>query len=168
MVIDGQAALLYGEPRLTRDIDVTVGVGPERLSDMLLLVEGLGLKTLTKDVESFVRRTMVLPVLDEITGIRVDFIFSFTVYEQEALTRTRGVVVRGQTVRFASLEDFIIHKVFAGRPRDMEDVRSALIRNNTFDRRYVRRWLSEFDALSEKGGTFLASFEAILKEIWTE
>lgn len=26
MVIGGQAVLVYGEPRLTRDIDVTVGV----------------------------------------------------------------------------------------------------------------------------------------------
>jgi hypothetical protein len=26
MVIGGQAVLIYGEPRLTRDIDITVGV----------------------------------------------------------------------------------------------------------------------------------------------
>ncbi len=28
MVIGGQAVLLYGEPRLTRDIDITLGVKP--------------------------------------------------------------------------------------------------------------------------------------------
>ena len=27
MVIGGQAVLLYGEPRVTRDIDITLGVG---------------------------------------------------------------------------------------------------------------------------------------------
>jgi hypothetical protein len=27
MIIGGQAVLLYGEPRLTRDIDITLGVG---------------------------------------------------------------------------------------------------------------------------------------------
>ncbi|MBI4745658.1 MAG: hypothetical protein HY786_03715, partial [Deltaproteobacteria bacterium] len=29
MIIGGQAVLLYGEPRLTRDIDITLGVSPD-------------------------------------------------------------------------------------------------------------------------------------------
>src|SRR5438094_1778890 len=37
MIIGGQAVLIYGEPRLTRDIDVTLGVGPERLADIVAL-----------------------------------------------------------------------------------------------------------------------------------
>ena len=28
MVIGGQAVLVHGEPRLTRDIDITLGAGP--------------------------------------------------------------------------------------------------------------------------------------------
>ena len=32
MVIGGQAVLVYGEPRLTKDIDLTVGVGLESLT----------------------------------------------------------------------------------------------------------------------------------------
>ena len=35
MVIGGQAVLLYGEPRQTRDIDVTMGIGPERVTDAI-------------------------------------------------------------------------------------------------------------------------------------
>jgi hypothetical protein len=31
MVIGGQAVLLYGEPRLTKDIDITLGEGIESL-----------------------------------------------------------------------------------------------------------------------------------------
>jgi hypothetical protein len=31
MIIGGQAVLLYGEPRLTRDIDITLGVSAEHL-----------------------------------------------------------------------------------------------------------------------------------------
>ena len=34
MVIGGQAVLLYGEPRLTKDIDITLGVGSERVPDV--------------------------------------------------------------------------------------------------------------------------------------
>ena len=31
MVIGGQAVLLYGEPRLTHGIDITVGIGVDKL-----------------------------------------------------------------------------------------------------------------------------------------
>ncbi|MBW1678953.1 MAG: hypothetical protein JRJ08_02225, partial [Deltaproteobacteria bacterium] len=81
MIIGGQAVLLYGEPRLTRDIDITLGVNTDHLNELLAVVQELSLKPLPKDVKSFVRQTMVLPALDEGTGIRVDFIFSFTPYE---------------------------------------------------------------------------------------
>ena len=38
MVIGGQAVLLYGEPRLTKDIDVTLGADLTRLQDVLFAV----------------------------------------------------------------------------------------------------------------------------------
>ena len=34
MIIGGQAVLLYGEPRLTKDIDITLGVTPVRLLEI--------------------------------------------------------------------------------------------------------------------------------------
>ena len=76
MVIGGQAVILYGEPRLTRDIDITLGIGREALSAILNLCASLSLKPLPGGIEAFVEKTMVLPTLDEKTGIKVDFIFS--------------------------------------------------------------------------------------------
>ena len=35
MVIGGQAVLLYGEPRLTKDIDITLGIGIDGLDTIL-------------------------------------------------------------------------------------------------------------------------------------
>jgi len=35
MVIGGQAVLLYGEPRLTRDIDITLGLGIDDLEKLI-------------------------------------------------------------------------------------------------------------------------------------
>jgi len=35
MIIGGQAVLLHGEPRLTRDIDITLGVNIDRLETIL-------------------------------------------------------------------------------------------------------------------------------------
>ena len=161
MIIGGQAVLLYGEPRLTRDIDVTVGVDVSRLPDLLRVVEDIGLTALPDDVDTFVGQTMVLPVRHEKTGIRVDFIFSFTPYEIEAIARAHKVELAGREVAFASVEDLVIHKIFAGRPRDLEDVRSVLLRNRNVDVEYIEKWLAEFDR-SVEGSGFVQAFHGIL------
>jgi len=145
MLIGGQAVLLYGEPRLTRDVEVTLGVGPERLPELLEWVRGNGWQVLVEAPAEFVGKTMVLPCLEPVSGIRIDLIFSFSLYEQQALKRARRVPIGGVQVCFASLEDLMIHKVLAGRPRDLEDLRIVLLKNPAFDLEYVHRWLGEFD-----------------------
>ena len=160
MIIGGQAVLLYGEPRLTRDIDVTIGADVSWLPDLLRAVEDIGLTPLPEEVDSFVNRTMVLPTRHHESGIRVDFIFAFTPYEIEAIARAHKVPLGGQKVAFAQAEDLIIHKIFAGRPRDLEDVRSVLVRNPDVDADYIRRWLRQFDE-SVEGGSFTEVFDGI-------
>lgn len=164
MIIEGQAVLLYGEPRLTRDIDITLGISPERLKELLTVVQELSLKPIPEDIEPFVQQTMVLPALDKNTGIRVDFIFSFTPYETEAIKRARKIPVLDQEVCFASPEDVIIHKIFAGRARDIEDVRAILLKNPEINLQHIRNWLKEFDASSDEKN-FLKTFEKILMEL---
>ena len=161
MIIGGQAVLLYGEPRLTRDIDITLGLTPDKLSEILIIVKKLSLRILPENIEKFVRETMVLPCLQEKTGIRVDFIFSFTPYERKAIERARKIKMGKAQVSFASPEDVIIHKIFANRPRDIEDVKSILIRNESLDFIYITEWLKEFDK-SNPGEDYLAIFNNLL------
>ena len=123
MVIGGQAVLLYGEPRLTRDIDITLGVEPS-------------------------------------SGVRVDLVFSFTPYESAAIGRSRAIEIGGKPVRYAGPEDLVVHKMLAGRPRDLEDVRSILVRQPALDRPFIRTQLADFDSALDRD--LVAQFEAIL------
>jgi predicted nucleotidyltransferase len=107
---------------------------------------------------------MVLPALDEHTGIRIDFIFSYTPYETGAINRAKKVKIMGEEVNIASPEDLIIHKIFAGRPRDIEDVRTVLLKNPDVDIQYIRGWLKEFNKSSEQKG-LLKTFEEIVNEL---
>jgi len=164
MVIGGQAILLYGEPRLTKDIDITLGVGLDRLDEIKAIVNRLGLKYLTDRVDDFVKETMVLPVIEQKSGIRVDFIFSFSPYERQAIERARSVRFGRTSVKFASLEDVVIHKMIAERPRDIEDVQSILLKNPGYDSQYIQKWLSEFDsALDKKYSKSFAELQKRLK-----
>lgn len=145
MIIGGQAVLLYGEPRLTKDIDVTIGLGTDGLAEILKACKELGLTSLVPDIPGFVRETMVLPMLDKQYSIRIDFIFSSSGYERMAIQNAKNVLLDGTEVRFASIEDVIIHKIFAHRPKDLEDIRNIMFKNASIDFDYVERWLAEFD-----------------------
>jgi len=145
MIIGGQAVLLYGEPRLTKDIDITLGIGIEGLDKIKKIVKTLGFRSLVDDINDFVNKTMVFPVSDEKSGIRIDFIFSFSLYEKQAIERSRGIKLGNVLVQFAALEDVLIHKIIAKRARDIEDIRSILLKNPDYDGYYIKRWLEEFD-----------------------
>jgi predicted nucleotidyltransferase len=145
MIIGGQAVLVHGEPRLTRDVDVTLAVDTDRLSDVVDAMTGIGLRPLV-DPESFTRKTMVLPCADLGSEIRVDLIFSYSPYERQAVERAQSIRIGGSDVRFASVEDLVIHKVLAGRPRDIEDVVGVMRRNPAADLVCIRSVLAEFAA----------------------
>lgn len=162
MVIGGQAVLLHGEPRFTKDIHITLGVDTTLLPQILESATNLRFTPLVKDTREFVQSTMVLPLQDPATGIRVDLVFSTSAFEQEAIRRARKVEMGGELVAYASLEDVVVHKIVAGRPRDLEDVKSILLKNPGFDREYILTWLGRFqEALDED---FLSRFQQVLDQ----
>ena len=163
MIIGGQAVLLYGTPRMTNAIDITLGINVDELEIVLGVVKEVSLHVLPEDFKTFVEKTLVLPTKDSNTGIRVDFIFSFSSYERQAIQRARSVSFEDGVVMFASVEDLIIHKIFAGRPRDLEDVHSIIMKNPDFDREYTRKWLKEFDR-SMESSNFTRLFERLVRE----
>ena len=164
MIIGGQAVLLYGTPRMTKDIDITLGIDIDGLDRVVTSVDAIGLAIIPEDFESFVNKTYVLPTRDQGSGIRVDFIFSFTPYERKAIERAKPVIFREMPVMFASVEDVIIHKIFGGRPRDLEDVYSIMVKNPDFDGEYIRQRLREFEKSAEEPG-FLNTFEEMIGRI---
>ncbi len=163
MIIGGQAVLVHGEPRLTKDIDLTLGIAPDDWQQITPIIESLKLKILVDNPGQFVTETFVLPTEDPESGFRIDFIFSITPYEKGAIQHSISKKIGETEVRFASVEDLIIHKMFAGRPRDIEDVKHILLKNPGFDKEYVLGWLENFDrSLSQN---FTSQFLSILKEI---
>jgi len=53
--------------------------------------------------------------------------------------------------------------LLSGRPRDLEDVRSILLKNPQYDSGYIERWLKEFE--DSLGQSFLTVYRSVLQEI---
>lgn len=163
MIFGGQAVLVYGEPRLTKDIDVTIALGPEEAQPVFDCVEALGLSLLVDDAEDFLRETFVIPAEDPSSGIRVDFVFSLTEYERGAFDRASVVHLGEVGVKFISLEDLVIYKIVAGRPRDLEDVRCVMLKNPQMDKQKIRYWLAQYD--TALGENFEERFLGVVREL---
>lgn len=165
MVIGGQAVLMHGRPRLTQDIDITLGVDTDRFEQVYACSQALKLRPLRPDPERFAEQTKVLVVEEPDLRFRVDFVFSNTPYEQEAIRRAVKIDAGGYPARFASPEDLIIHKIFAGRAIDLEDAKAVLVRKGEgLDKTYIRKWLRLLKDAAEGGEDLLSVWNRLCKE----
>jgi len=119
MVIGGFAVTVWGEPRFTRDLDVTVSVPSDKFAHTIDLICAR-FHSLSGDPRRFVTETRVLPIMVE--AVPVDLIFAALPYEEEAIARARPIHLKQGSVPVCSPEDLILHKIVSQRPRDHEDI----------------------------------------------
>jgi hypothetical protein len=149
MIVGGIANAIWGEPRATIDVDVTVAV---ENPDLAAAIAGLGRRfaAAVPDPEAFVRRTRVLP-LDTADGVRIDVIFALLSFERDAVRRAATVAIGGRAVRIVTAEDLILMKIISDRPRDRADAEAlARRRADSLDRDYLEPRIREFAASLEQ------------------
>jgi hypothetical protein len=147
MIVGGQANAVWGQPRATLDIDVTVWA--EGRSDAVATVASR-FRPLVGDPAAFVRDTRVLP-LESRDGVRIDVIFGMLPFEQEAIARARSVRIGRRDVRVCSAEDLVLMKIVSERPRDLDDARGVVVRRLLdLDLDYLEPRVRELAALLDR------------------
>jgi hypothetical protein len=142
-----QAALIWGRPRLTADVDVTVRLEPEDPDALVRAFAQRGFRLRVDTGDDFVRRTRVLPFVFVPNGLPVDVVLAGPGLEELFLSRAVQVRIGGTAVPVISPEDLIVTKVLAGRPKDLEDVRGILIeRLGQLDLAAIRSTLASVEA----------------------
>lgn len=137
-----QAAILYGRPRLTQDIDVTVEFPLEKAAELRSLLARHHLEVRAGITEPFVQTTRTLPLEHLPSHTAVDLVFAGAGLESVFLDRARQLALGALEVPVISPEDLLITKILAGRPKDLEDVETVLRANeNRLDLDHVRYWL---------------------------
>jgi hypothetical protein len=141
-VFGAQAVLAYGRPRLTADLDISVGAELGQVPELVSRLEAAGLRLQPQATNDFVRRTRVLPFVHEATGMPVDIVLAGSGLEAEFMRAARELVLAGVTVPVISPEDLIVTKILAGRPKDLDDV-DGILREQlpTLDLDRCRRFL---------------------------
>jgi hypothetical protein len=125
-VFGAQAALIWGRPRLTTDVDVTVQLGSVAPARLVAALETRSFARRLQMTDAFVNQTRVLPLVHEPSGLALDIVLAGPGLEELFLSRAVRVDVAGVSVPFISPEDLIVTKILAGRSKDIEDVRAVL------------------------------------------
>jgi hypothetical protein len=149
-IIGGLALQHWGEPRFTANVDITVAVPADATDEFLQQATSRFTPRIT-DAVRFARDNRVLLVTAS-NGCPVDICLAAPGYEDHVMQRAvLCELQRGMETRVCSAEDLVVHKLVAGRPRDLEDARSVIARQrDRLDTGYVRRWLAEFAAASDQ------------------
>jgi hypothetical protein len=120
-----QAAIIWGSPRLSADIDITAVIEPASVEAFVDTMTRHGFDVVFADSD-FVARTRVLPFVHQRTGVPIDIVLAGPGLEEDFLHRAICVDLEGTPISVISPEDLVITKVLAGRPKDIEDVRNVV------------------------------------------
>lgn len=148
--IGGVATLYWGEPRVTRDVDVTLltGFGDEERYVDALLTRYLPRRP---DAREFSLKSRVL-LLKSHEGFPADIALAALPYEEEAVRRSAFCDFGdGCNLKLCSCEDLIVMKAFASRERDWLDIDAITIRRkDSIDWAYVLRQIKPLSLLKEE------------------
>jgi hypothetical protein len=140
MIVGALAVAMWGRPRATADIDITLRGDAERLESLTARAERAGFML---DREWLEWQPLLRDRHRRLTapGSIVDLMRPRDAHEEGALGRSRHLLVEGRRLPFVAPDDLILMKVKAGRPRDFEDATSVLVaQRGTIDLVYVSDW----------------------------
>jgi hypothetical protein len=164
-IIGGLAVQHWGEPRYTKDVDITLltGFGREEVYVDAFLASYEGR---VSDAGRFALQNRVL-LLRSALGIGIDIALGALPFEESAVRRAKKIEVEpGASLKLCTAEDLVVMKAFASRPIDWNDIRGILVRQGTrkLDWAYVRRELQPLCEAKE-APEILTRLEALRREV---
>ena len=162
IVIGGVAVAVWGEPRVTRDVDLKVLLGRDDARQLLAVLTP-DYVSLLPDPRKALRQQAMIFVQDT-AGTRLDLLLADTPYDVLAIQRGRDVELQpGVTIRVCSPEDLVIYKLISTRLRDHEDAQGVIRRQGSnLDDQYVLEWLHQFEQALDDS-TLVAEYKSLRK-----
>lgn len=163
-LIGGVAVAIWGEPRLTRDVDVKVAIHREDVAKLLTALGPNYRSAYGEPLTTGAQMGMVF--LNDCDGTRLDLLLADLPFDLEAIARAQPVKLAGGVIaRVCTAEDLIIYKLLSTRPRDQSDVESVLRRQKgRLDESYILGWLREFE-LALDDSTLIETYQRMVSKL---
>jgi hypothetical protein len=148
MIIGGVAASVLGQPRLTHDVDALAILPEDSWGVAMEAAARFGIFPRIDDPLGFARRSRVLLMRHVASGIDIDVTFGGLAFEKAAVENSARHDIEGISVGLPRVEDLLIMKAIAHRPKDLQDIEGLLDANPHSDVAKVRQFVSEFATAS--------------------
>lgn len=138
-VIGGVAVGILGEPRFTYDLDVDIFLSKDSLPQMFEHARKAGFRL---DETQAISDAKTFGSFRMFRGdVQVDFIIASTPLEDSVLRRCTKMELFEATVSVPTPEDLILLKIIPGRPKDLMDAESIVLRHGpSLDKNYLETW----------------------------
>ena len=167
MLVGSYGSSIYGEPRLTQDIDIVIDLTPIDVPEFCTAFAGAGCYLSEPAVQDAVRTQFQFNVLHPASGNKIDFIFPRPdAWGQAQLARRQHVeLFPGLTGAVARPEDIILGKLWyysvGGSEKHLRDISGILnVSGSLVDRDDVAAWAAKLG--------FTPAWEAVLARIAPE
>ncbi|MCM8813989.1 MAG: nucleotidyltransferase family protein [Candidatus Omnitrophica bacterium] len=168
-IIGGVAVSLYGDPRMTQDIDVNIILDQEDLPKILQQSKKYGFAPAVPDFDRFVKEVGVLLMKFSKKGItgKFDFVIAQNPIEFAGIKRAKVYTLFNLEVKVVTPEDLLLHKLLSDRPRDHEDARGIIMRQGKkLKTDYIFAWLRKIEKVCPER-QYLKEFKKLCRTIKT-
>jgi predicted nucleotidyltransferase len=149
----GLAVIIWGQPRVTQDLDLVLEVGRDAVADLLQAAREEGY-TFEADAAACAEELLeggflrLVPPADA-APVSLDLLLADTPLQRQALDRARTFELAGLQVPVLSPEDLILLKLVAFRPKDTFDLETVIDAvRETLDVDYLRGWADRLELRS--------------------
>jgi hypothetical protein len=163
MVVGGFAAIFYGEPRLTIDVDIVVDMEPEHIKPLVAAFPVPDYYVSEEGIRDSLQQGYPFNVIQPATGAKVDLVpLPRDPFTRSAFQRRQRLEFdeAGRSATFITPEDIIVAKLIAhretGSDKHLRDARGVLVMQwGELDLEVIRRGartngvLEQFEALLE-------------------
>jgi hypothetical protein len=148
------AAMAYGEPRLTNDIDIVTGMEAAHISGLLAELPSDQFYVSEDMIRDAIRRRTQFNIIHPASGLKMDIVIRDQCpYNESRFRRIRRIKPgEGYEANFASPEDIIIMKMRyykeGGSDKHLRDIAGILkISGAEIDRAYIHDWAIQLGVL---------------------
>lgn len=155
LVTGSTAAIAYGEPRFTNDIDIVVDMRPEHVDDLCARFPAPDFYVSRDAAREAVLRRRQFNIIHPASGLKIDVIVrAHTAYDDSRFARAVRLRPAGDyDAAFAAPEDVILKKLQyyaeGGSEKHLRDIAGILmVSGDTLDREYLAAWAARLELTS--------------------
>lgn len=151
-VIGALAVSFYGIVRASLDADAVISIEKDEtaVNRLKKTLSGCGFKVIVKQAGSHDPLMGVMLIEDKFAN-QVDLILGVRGMDEDAFARIKEGSLQGEKMKIIGPEDLIAMKIFAGGPKDIDDVKGVFeVSGKDIDRKLLRRLTSRYGKQASK------------------